>query len=69
MALSGSFRNPPSIVELSIKTSCHALKPKAPSVLVVSRLFGFAGRLIQNGDSANPALRFSFSVGRLNILP
>ncbi len=33
------------------------------SALVVSRLFGFAGRLVQNDGSANPAPRLSFSVG------
>jgi len=41
-----------------------ALEPTAPSALVVSRLFGFVGKLVQSGDSVNPALRLSFSVRR-----
>jgi hypothetical protein len=40
----------------------HSLEPTAPSALVVSRLFGFVGRLVQCDGCANPALRLSFSV-------
>jgi hypothetical protein len=40
------------------------LEPTAPSALVVSRLFGFVGKLVQGSGCANPALRLSFSVGR-----
>jgi hypothetical protein len=36
------------------------------SALVVSRPFGFVGILVQCGSPAHPALRLSFSVGRLS---
>ena len=45
----------------------HPLQPTAPSALVVSRPFDFAGILVQCGGLAHPALRLSFSVGLQRI--
>jgi len=47
----------------------HSLEPTVPSALVASRLFRFAGILVQEVGSANSAPRLSFSVQRLRSPP
>jgi hypothetical protein len=43
------------------------VEPTAPSALVVSRLFGLAGRLVQCGGYANPARRLTLTISQPNV--